>query len=174
MENKKPRKISLTILWILYNFLHISKSGQKKKRRKSEQRWAEIKPGGPGPRGIAPAPTRWRLYRKGLRFLANWRQVLSLFTVSLTICRRALRFLFLRSAGSTTASHAAELRRAVWTGRMGPWLGSPSDWHEIESTPTISPNPISSTANWFSLATVTMNMADWWTCSREFMAVQYN
>jgi hypothetical protein len=30
-------------------------------------------------RESAPAPARWRLYRKGLGFLANWRQVLSLF-----------------------------------------------------------------------------------------------
>jgi hypothetical protein len=56
MENNKSRKIGFTILGFFYNFLHISKAGQKKKRGKSEQCWAEIKPGGPGPRGIARAP----------------------------------------------------------------------------------------------------------------------
>jgi hypothetical protein len=47
MENKKSRKFGFTILGFFYNFLHISKAGQKKKRRKFEQCWAEIKPGGP-------------------------------------------------------------------------------------------------------------------------------
>jgi hypothetical protein len=38
------------------------------------------------------------------------------FTVSLIDCRKALSLLFLREARSRTASRAAELRRAVWTG----------------------------------------------------------
>ena len=56
MENKKSRKIGFTILGIFCNFLHISKVLLKKKRENSKQYWAEIKPGGPGPRGIARAP----------------------------------------------------------------------------------------------------------------------
>jgi hypothetical protein len=37
MENKKPRKISFTILGIFYNFLWISKVPLKKKRENSKQ-----------------------------------------------------------------------------------------------------------------------------------------
>jgi hypothetical protein len=79
MENKKSRKIGFTILGFFYNFLHISKAGQKKKRRKSEQCWAEIKPGGPVQRGKCARPhLRWHLYRKGPGILANLNWVLLL------------------------------------------------------------------------------------------------
>ena len=58
MENKKPRKISFTILGIFCNFLHISKVGQKKKKENMEQHWAQFDFSGPGPgeNVRAPAP----------------------------------------------------------------------------------------------------------------------
>jgi hypothetical protein len=37
MENRKSRKIGLKILGFLYNFLQISKVGQKKKKENVEQ-----------------------------------------------------------------------------------------------------------------------------------------
>jgi hypothetical protein len=40
MENKKSRKIGLKILGFFYNFLQISKVGQKKKKENVEQYWA--------------------------------------------------------------------------------------------------------------------------------------
>jgi hypothetical protein len=41
MKNKEPMKIGLTFLGFFYNFLHISKVGQKKKREKKKQYWAK-------------------------------------------------------------------------------------------------------------------------------------
>jgi hypothetical protein len=40
MKNKESNKIGLTFLTFFYNFLHISKVGQKKKRVNPEQYWA--------------------------------------------------------------------------------------------------------------------------------------
>ena len=72
MENKKPRKISFTILSFFYNFLQISKVPLKKKRKNSKQYWANSSPGGPSPSGFvrapAPAPAREILRRGPRRF----------------------------------------------------------------------------------------------------------
>jgi hypothetical protein len=40
MENKKPRKISFTILGFFYDFLEFIWFWKKKKRGKFEQHWA--------------------------------------------------------------------------------------------------------------------------------------
>ena len=40
MKNKESNKIDLTFLTFFYNFLHISKVGQKKKKGNPEQYWA--------------------------------------------------------------------------------------------------------------------------------------
>ena len=61
MKNKESRKISLTFLGFFYNFLHISKAGQKKKSEKIEQCWAAFSPDGPATQrnGVRPRP-RWQ------------------------------------------------------------------------------------------------------------------
>jgi hypothetical protein len=70
MENKESRKFGLAFLPFFCNFLHISKVGQKKKREKKKQCWAESGSGGPSPRGnaraVAPALTA---LRKGPQFI---------------------------------------------------------------------------------------------------------
>jgi hypothetical protein len=81
LENKKSRKIGFTILGFFYNFLWISKVLLKKKKEKTQQYWAGFSPGGPGPGKTRPRPrARWLFCEKGLGFLANWRQVLTLFS----------------------------------------------------------------------------------------------
>jgi hypothetical protein len=66
MENKKPRKIGLTILGIFYHFLQLFKVLLKKKKEKQEQCWVDSSPGGPSPGENAPAPARaLAVLRKG-------------------------------------------------------------------------------------------------------------
>ena len=111
MENKKSRKIGLTILGFFYNFLEFIWLWKKKKRKNQQQYWANFSPVSPGLRGIAPAragyfaekPSVFRLTRNGF---------FHYFLESLTLCRRVLRFLFLRRGRSPTASSAGKLRRA--------------------------------------------------------------
>ena len=57
-ENKKARKIGLTILGFFYNFLHISKVLLKKKKKNTQQYWAQTGPSGPTSRrsALAHAP----------------------------------------------------------------------------------------------------------------------
>jgi hypothetical protein len=70
MENKKPRKIGLTILVFLYNFLQFPKASLKKKKEKIKLYWAGFSPGDPGPGENAPAPARaMAVLRKGPRVL---------------------------------------------------------------------------------------------------------
>jgi hypothetical protein len=72
MENKKPRKIGLTILWFFYNFLQFPKASLKKKKEKIKQYWAGFSPGRPDPGENAPAPAPARamaVLRKGPRVL---------------------------------------------------------------------------------------------------------
>ena len=58
MENRKSRKIGLKILGFFYNFLQISKVGQKKKKENVDQYWAQFDFSGPGSgeNVRAPAP----------------------------------------------------------------------------------------------------------------------
>jgi hypothetical protein len=96
------------------------------------------------------------------------------FSESLTICTEVPQVLILHRVKSTTASSAGKLRRVVWTGRMGPWLGFPSDAHGIGLIPNLSPNLISLMINRVVLATVTVKVADGWRCSRRWVVVQFN
>ena len=103
MENNKPRKISFTILAFFYIFLHISKVFLKKKKKRDKQDWADSGPDGPSQRGKRPrAAAPWRLCRKGLGVVFIWRQVLLLFSESLTVYTKALHLLNFRRAESTT------------------------------------------------------------------------
>jgi hypothetical protein len=65
MESNKSRKIGFTILGFFYNFLRISKAGQKKKSEKIEQCWAAFSPHGPATQrnGGRPRP-RMAVLRK--------------------------------------------------------------------------------------------------------------
>jgi hypothetical protein len=56
MKNKESRKISLAFLGFFYNFLQISKVGQKKKKENVEQYWAQFDFSGPGQGENAGAP----------------------------------------------------------------------------------------------------------------------
>jgi hypothetical protein len=58
MENNKFRKIGFTSLGFFYNFLHISKAGQKKKSEKIEQCSAAFSLDGPATQrnGARPRP----------------------------------------------------------------------------------------------------------------------
>jgi hypothetical protein len=80
MKNKESRKIGLTFLGFFYNFLEFIWLWKKKKKKNLQQFWAEFKLGGPTAHetGARPRP-RWRLRRKALRVLANWRWVRLLF-----------------------------------------------------------------------------------------------
>jgi hypothetical protein len=51
----------------------------KKKTKKVKQYWAQFVFSGLGLGENAPAPARWVFCEKGLGFLPNWKQVLSLF-----------------------------------------------------------------------------------------------
>jgi hypothetical protein len=79
MENKKSRKIGLTILGFFYNCLQFPKASLKKKKEKIKQYWVGFSPGGPGSRRNAHARPRGRFCRKGLEVLANYNWVLLLF-----------------------------------------------------------------------------------------------
>jgi len=57
-ENKKPRKISFTILPFFYSFLHISKVLLKKKKENTQQYWADSGPNQPNHTGNRGAPAR--------------------------------------------------------------------------------------------------------------------
>jgi hypothetical protein len=57
MENKKPRKIGLTILGFFYNFLEFIWLWKKKKRKNQQQYWAGFSPGSPTQRESARAST---------------------------------------------------------------------------------------------------------------------
>jgi hypothetical protein len=68
MKNKESNKIGLIFLTFFYNFLHISKVGQKKKNKNVEQFWAQFDFNGPGPgeNVRAPAPAL-AAFQKGPR-----------------------------------------------------------------------------------------------------------
>jgi hypothetical protein len=68
----------LTFLGFFYNFLRISKVLLKRKKERLQQYWAESSTDGPTTQGIGGRPC-WRLYRKTLGVLANWKQVRLLF-----------------------------------------------------------------------------------------------
>jgi hypothetical protein len=113
MENKKPRKIGLTILGIFYHFLQLFKVLLKKKKEKQEQCWADSSPGGPSPGENAPAPARAGSFAK--RASGSWltgNEFFYYFIVSLTDCRKDPVVLILRKGRSPTTLNAAELRRA--------------------------------------------------------------
>jgi hypothetical protein len=57
IENKKPRKIGLTILGFFYNFLEFIWLWKKKKRKNQQQYWAGFSPGSPIQRESACAST---------------------------------------------------------------------------------------------------------------------
>jgi hypothetical protein len=79
MKNKEPRKISLTFLGFIYNFLQLFKVLLKKKKEKLQQYWADSSPDGPTTQGIGARPRpRWKLRRKALGVFANWERVPSL------------------------------------------------------------------------------------------------
>jgi hypothetical protein len=66
MKNKEPRKVILTFLEFFYHFLQLFKVLLKKKKRKTEQCWADSSPGGPSPGENVPAPARaLAVLRKG-------------------------------------------------------------------------------------------------------------
>ena len=72
MENKKSRKIGLTILGFFYNFLQFPKASLKKKKEMIKQYWAESGSSGPYPRGNARAlALLWMSCGKALGFSAN-------------------------------------------------------------------------------------------------------
>jgi hypothetical protein len=66
----------LIFLPFFCNFLRISKVGQKKKREKMKQCWAESGPGGPSQ--VESARPRWQLCEKALGVLAKPKWVLLL------------------------------------------------------------------------------------------------
>jgi hypothetical protein len=80
MENKESNKIGLIFLGFFYISLEFIWLWKKKKKKNLQQFWAEFKLGGPiaHKTGVRPHP-RWRLRRKALRVLANWRWVRLLF-----------------------------------------------------------------------------------------------
>jgi hypothetical protein len=104
MKNKEPRKLSLTFLGFCYHFLQLFKVLLKKKKEKLEQCWAQFVFSGPGPGENAP-PRALAVLRKGNEFFYY-------FIVSLIDCRKPLHVLILHKVRSSTASSAAELRRA--------------------------------------------------------------
>jgi hypothetical protein len=57
MENKKSRKIGLTILGFFKKFLQFRKASMKKKKENIKQYWAGFSPGGPVTQGKRGAPT---------------------------------------------------------------------------------------------------------------------
>jgi hypothetical protein len=80
MENKKPRKIGLTILGFFYNFLEFIWLWKKKKREKPVTVLGRIWFKRPMSRGkCARARSLWQLCTEGLGFLANWERVHLLF-----------------------------------------------------------------------------------------------
>jgi hypothetical protein len=113
MENQRSMKIGLTLLGFFYNFLHISKVGQKKKREKEKQYWAKSGSDGLGPRGNARAhahaggfserPLGFWLTRTGFTYYSS---------ESLTICTEVPQILFLHRPWSPTVHGTTELRRA--------------------------------------------------------------
>jgi hypothetical protein len=111
MENKKSRKIGLTILGFFYNFLQFPKASLKKKRKRLNST-GPVSAQAAQVHAETRARPRGRLCRRALRVLANWRWVRSLLTESLTVCRKDPIVLILRRGRSPTASRAAELRRA--------------------------------------------------------------
>jgi hypothetical protein len=71
-ENNKPRKIGFTILVFFYNFLHISKAGQKKKKKMWNSIGLILARTGPTTQETRARPRpRWWLYRKAPVVLAN-------------------------------------------------------------------------------------------------------
>jgi hypothetical protein len=79
LENKKSRKIGLIFLGFFCNFLHISKAGQKKRKMWNSIGLILARTGPTTQETRARPRPRWWLYRKALRVLANWEQVLLLF-----------------------------------------------------------------------------------------------
>jgi hypothetical protein len=72
IENKKSRKIGLTILGVFYNFLQFPKASLKKKKERIKQYWAESGSSGPYPRENAHVlALLWQSCGKALGFSAN-------------------------------------------------------------------------------------------------------
>jgi hypothetical protein len=100
MENKKPRKIGLTILGFFYNFLEFIWLWKKKKRKNQQQYWAGFSPGQPNyignrvARPHAPAHSG-NFAQRPLVYQLNRSRFVYCSSVSLTICRDALDLLSL-------------------------------------------------------------------------------
>ena len=100
MENNKPRKIGLIILGFFYYFLQFFKVLLKRKRKTIKQYWADSGPTSPGPGRTARSRPRARprpgdFAERASRFWLIRKRSFYYCTQSLTICRNALKLLFL-------------------------------------------------------------------------------
>jgi hypothetical protein len=88
------------------------------------------------------------------------------FEESLTLRKKPLRFLSLRTARSPTTAAHREAPASHCTGRLGQWPALLSGGHQIGASSSISPNLIARTTNYWALATVTESIAARWSRSR--------
>jgi hypothetical protein len=129
IENKRSRKIGLTFLEFLYNFLQFPKALLKRKRksfnstgpilaqpahkhRKRGRAHACVGNLAEGPSGFWLTGDRFSYY----------------FSMSLTVCAKTLHVLFLRRGRSPTTARAVKLRRApVPAGESQDWRPRAAD-----------------------------------------------
>ena len=172
MENDKPRKISFTILAFFYIFLHIYKVFLKKKKKRDKQNWADSGPDGPSLRenGTRPRP-RGRFCAEALGVLTKPEQGRSLLRRVTDTYKKAPAFLSICNRKSPTALAHRRAPASIYAGRLGQRPGSPSNGHEINTTPTISPNLIWLFINYGALATLAVSITARQPCSRRWVAV---
>jgi hypothetical protein len=97
MENNKPRKIGLTILWFFYSFLQFSKALlEKEKEKDRNSSGPNSGPGGPTPgRTARSRPRPGNFAKRALRFRLIRNRSFHYCSESLTNCTNALGFPFL-------------------------------------------------------------------------------
>jgi hypothetical protein len=176
IENRKSRKIGLIILSFSIIFCKFLKFHWKRKGKRlnstgpvsaqAAQVHAET--------WCARPRQRWRLYRKGLWVFANWKWVLSLFHRVADGLQKSPPYSISSQGEVPDDGKRGRTPASICTDRREPRLTAPSGGHEIRPTLTISPNTISSMANWFALATLTESVADGQSCSRRSLAVRFN
>jgi hypothetical protein len=78
---------------------------------------------------------------------------------SLTVCTKVLSLFPILCSRSPTALAHRHAPASIYAGRLGQRPGSPSNGHEINTTPTISPNLIWLFINYGALATMAVSSA---------------
>ena len=133
----------------------------------------QIQPSGPVPgrKGVRAPARPGGFAQRPSRLCLTANEPFHYFEESLTLHKKTLRFLSIHDLKSTTPFMRGRAPASIYAGRLGQRQGPPNSGHEINTTPTISPNLIWLFINYGALATLAVSITARQPCSRRWVAV---